>query len=243
MQPELAALWEKRMRRYQGFEHLQPKLLSAQKKTNVVAAGLGLSPVESCGFELFNNTAPITTFSGMWAVPHLNHSQNGGLPNLFRTFFGLGFLDLHVEMSVDSSQAITAVVRIHTGAEVALAVSPGDVINATLCLQTNSAGTGFYGLVNETTAQTMNFTIDTGFPPAVAFNAGVSRGSHFNGPPDPLARFGTVYFDELVAYSANGTRLLTNGTPTTMTSLNGSTTLAIPQRISDFAFKAIFRAS
>jgi hypothetical protein len=86
----------------------------------------------------------------------------------------------------------------------------------------------------------VNFTVDTGFPPAVTINAGVSRGSQFNGPLDPLARFGVVYFDELVAFTANGTRLLTNGTPTTMVNANGST-LAIPQRISDFAFKAIYR--
>jgi hypothetical protein len=49
-----------------------------------------------------------------------------------------------------------------------------------------------------------------------------------------------VYFDELTAFTANGTRLLTSGTPTTMVDLNGST-LATPQKISDFAFKVIFQ--
>jgi hypothetical protein len=41
-QPVLAALWEQYARRYQGFEHLEPKLLPADKPTNPVAAGLGL---------------------------------------------------------------------------------------------------------------------------------------------------------------------------------------------------------
>lgn len=241
-QPALAALWEQRARRYKGFEHLKPRLLPADKPTTPAVAGLGLSPIESCGFELFNSTGPITTVSGTWTVPNLNHSPGGGLPDHFRTFFGLGFLDVHVEMTVDVNQAITTLVRIHTGAQVALPVSPGDLISATLCLQTNAAGTAFYGLVNETTSQTMNFTIDTGFPPAVTINAGISRGSPFNGPPGPLARFGAVYFDEIVAYTPNGTRLLTDGVPTTMTDLNGST-LAIPQRLNDFAFKVIYRGS
>jgi hypothetical protein len=239
-QPALAALWEQRARRYRGFEHLAPELLPADQPPEPVAAGFGLSPLVSCGFELSNPTGPITVLSGTWTVPNLNNSPNAGLPNDFRTFFGLGFLDVHVEMTVDAAQNVSSLIRIHTGAQVALPVSPGDAISALLCLQTNPAGTAFYGLVNETTSQTVNFTIDTGFPPAVAINAGISRGSQFNGPPDPLARFGVVYFDEVLAFTTSGTRLLTDGVPTTMVDSNGST-LAIPQRLNDFAFKVIYR--
>ena len=239
-EPSVAALWERLARRYQGFEHLKPQLLPGVIATKPVAALFGLSPLESCGFELFNSTGPITIFSGTWTVPNLNNTPNNGLPNDFRTFFGLGFLDVHVEMTVDVNQNITSVIRIHTGAQINLPVKPGDAISATLCLQTNSAGTAFYGLANETTSQTVNLTIDTGFPPAVKINAGVSRGSQFNGPFDPLARFGVVYFDELVAFTPNGNRSLLDGVATTMTDSNGST-LAIPQRISDLAFKVIRR--
>jgi hypothetical protein len=241
-QPALATLWEQRARRYQGFEHLEPKLLPADKPTEPLAAPFGLSPLISCGYELFNSTGAITILSGTWTVPNLNNTPNAGLPNDFRTFFGLGFLDVHVEMTVDAAQNITSLIRIHTGAQVALPVSPGDAISATLCLQTNPAGTAFYGLVNETTAQIVNFTIDTGFPPAVRINAGISRGSQFNGPPDPLARFGVVYFDEVLAFTTNGTRLLTDGDQTSMIDSNGST-LAIPQRLNDFAFKVIYRGN
>jgi hypothetical protein len=241
-QPALAALWEERARRYRGFEHLEPRLLPADKPTEPAAAGFGLSQLESCGYELFNRTGPITMLSGTWTVPNLNHSPTAGLPNHFRTFFGLGFLDVHVEMTVDTAQNVTTLIRIHTGAQVALPVRPGDTISAMLCLQTNAAGTAFYGLTNETTSQTVNFTIDTGFPPAVAINAGISRGSQFNGPPDPLARFGVVYFDEIVAFTTSGTRLLTDGVPTSMIDSNGST-LAIPQKLNDFAFKAIYRGA
>jgi hypothetical protein len=85
----------------------------------------------------------------------------------------------------------------------------------------------------------VNFTIETGFPPAHAINAGVTRDSQFNGPPDPLARFGVVYFDELTAFATSGTPRLTDGLPTTMVS-NGST-LAVPQRLTDFTFKVIYR--
>jgi hypothetical protein len=237
-QPAEAALWERCAHRYRDFEHLEPRLITAKKPAKPLAAGFGLSPLFSCGFELFNNSGPITMLSGMWTVPNLRNTPNSGLPNDFRTFFGLGFLDVHVEMTVDAANNITTEIRIHTGAEVAIPVRPGDTMSAVLCLQTNAAGTAFYGLANETTGQTMNLTMDTGFPPAVAINAGVSRGSQFNGPPDPLARFGVVYFDELVAYTPNGTRLLTNGTPTTMVDSAGKT-LAIPQKLNDFAFKVV----
>jgi hypothetical protein len=233
----VAALWERLARRYQDFEHLKPEL-SPAVKTEAVPTLFGLSSLESCGFELFNSTGPITIFSGTWTIPNLNYTDNRGLPDNFRTFFGLGFLDLHVEMSVDINQNVTSLVRIHTGAQLNLPVHPGDAISATLCLQTNSAGTAFYGLANETTSQTVNLTMDTGFPPAVTINAGISRGSQFNGLPDPLARFGVVYFDELVAFTPNGNRFLTNGTATTMTDSNG-TVLAVPQRISDILFKVV----
>jgi hypothetical protein len=35
-QPAVAALWEQRMRRYQGFEHLEPELLPADQPTEPV---------------------------------------------------------------------------------------------------------------------------------------------------------------------------------------------------------------
>ncbi len=237
-EPGVAALWDRFARRYQNFEHLAPELSPGVTTLEPVPSLFGLSPQESCGFELFSNTGPITIFSGTWTIPNLNNTPNRGLPNSFRTFFGLGFLDLHVEMSVDVNENVTSVVRIHTGELINLPVKPGDAISATLCLNTNSAGTAFYGLANETTSQTVNLTIDTGFPPAVTINAGISRGSQFNGPFDPLARFGVVYFDELTAFSPNGNRFLTNGTPTTMVDTNG-TTLATPHRITDFLFKIL----
>jgi hypothetical protein len=233
-EPSVAALWERLARRYQSFEHLKPQLLPGVTREPVASLS-ALSPLESCGFELFS-PGPIAIFSGTWTIPNLNNTPPG--PNEFRTFFGLGFLDLHVEMSVGANQNITSVIRIHTGDLINLPVKPGDAISATLCLQTNPAGTAFYGLANETTSQTVNLTIDTGFPPAVTINAGISRGGQLTGPFSPLARFGVVYFDELVAFTPNGNRFLTNGTPTTMTDTNGST-LATPQRISDFAFKVI----
>jgi hypothetical protein len=247
-QPGAAALWEQRMRRYQGFEHLEPELLPAGQPTEPVAAGFGLEPLVNCGYEL-RSTGPIIILSGTWTIPNLNHSPSVGFPstdfpNHFHTFFGLGFLDLHVQMTVDANQNITTQIVAFPGPEVALPVHPGDAISATLCLENNPAGTAFFGLANETTAQTMNFTIDTGFPPAVAINAGITRdfSSDF-GLPDPLARFGVVYFDELAAFAINGQPVLTNGIPTTMVNSNGPV-LAQLVRLNDSAFKVVFeRAS
>lgn len=237
-QPGPAALWEQRARRYRGFDHLEPELLPAGEAAEPVAAGFGLPALVSCGFEL-TFPAPITIFSGTWTVPDLNYNPTpGGFPDHLHTFFGLGFLDVHVEMTVDSAQNVTSLIRIHTGAQVALAVRPGDAISATLCMQTDSAGTAAYFLVNETTAQTVNFTIATGFPPARAINAGITRDSQFNGPPDPLARFGVVYFDELTAFATSGTPRLTDGVATAMVDSAGAT-LARPEKLTDFTFRVI----
>src|SRR3954462_496071 len=52
-QPGLAALWGRCARRYRNFDHLEPKLLPADKPPEPVAAGFGgLFPLVSCGFEL-----------------------------------------------------------------------------------------------------------------------------------------------------------------------------------------------
>ena len=234
-----AALWEQRARRYQSYQHLEPKLLSAETPREAVNAGFGLDPLFSCGFELLFSAAPITIASATWTVPNLTYNPApGGFPDHVHTFFGLGFLDVHVDMTVDAAQKVTSGISIHTGAQVGLPARPGDVISATLCLQTDSAGTASYFLANQTTSQTVNFTIPTGFPPAHAINAGVSRGSQFNGLPDPLAGFGAVYFDELTAFATSGTPRLLDGAPTTMVERNGAP-IAQPQRLTDFTFKVI----
>lgn len=239
-QPGQAALWDRLVRRYRDFEHLAAELTpSAVAIEPPVQAGLGLFPRETCGFELTSFGAPITTLSGSWTVPNLRHTPTPVDPVFFRTFFGLGFLDVHVEMTVDAAQRVTSVITVQSGDQVALPVRPGDTINATLCLQTNAAGTASFFLANATTKQTVSFTIDTGFPPAVTINAGVSRG-HLGTPFNPLAQFGTVYFDEIVAFSTDGTKSLTSGTPTTMVDANGAT-LAQAQRLNELAFKVVHR--
>ena len=236
-QPGLAALWDQRARRFGSLEHLAPELRAAETPT---ASGQArLFPLEACGYELTSITNPFIMLSGSWTVPNLNHSPTGAAPNDFRTFFGLGFLDVHVEMTVDVAQNVTALMRIHDGTQVGLPVVPGDTINALLCLQNDAAGTASYFLTNTTTSQDTNVTIETGFPPAVTVNAGISRGRS-GGPPGPLARFGVVYFDEIVAWTiGDGTRSLTDGDATAMVDSNGST-LARPQRINEFTFKALY---
>jgi hypothetical protein len=51
-----------------------------------------------------------------------------------------------------------------------------------------------------------------------------------------------VYFDELVAFTTNGTRLLTNGVATAVVDNNGAR-LAQPFRLEDHAFKIVHRGT
>ena len=245
-QPGMAGLWERQARRYRGFEHLepQPDTATAAKKA-VAAPALGPDPIESCGYQLFSASAPFTALFVTWTVPDLQYSPGPFDPiNHFHTFVGLGFLDVHVEMTVDPAQNVTSKIWAQSIGDVNLPVRPGDVISGSLCLNTNPAGTAAYFLANETTAQTINFAVDTGFPPAVTINAGVTRTGDPNQPPflHPLASFGVVYFDEISAYTTAGTRSLTSGDAITMVDQNGKT-LARPVRLTDFTFKAVFVAA
>lgn len=235
-QPGLARLWEQRADRYRGFEHLDPEIdRSEARESMAVPAGLAPAPIESCGYHLFS-PAPITALFVTWTVPNLRFVSSPVGFNRFRTFIGLGFLDVHVEMRVTSAQTVTAQVTAVAVGTVNLPVGPGDVLSASMCLDTAPPGRASYFLANETRGQTVNFSVDTGFPPAVTIDAGVSR--IFSPQEQSLAQFGIVYFDEISAFSTAGTVSLTSGTAITMTETNG-TTLARPSRLSDFAFKAV----
>ena len=241
--PVQAALWEHIARRYGSFEHLQPKLSSPDTPRVLATTEAGpfaLDGFESCGYELFSS-APFLTLAATWTVPNLEYKTNPFGPNQIHTFLGLGFLDVHVEMTVDAAQNVTAAVTIHTGAQVALPVSPGDVMSAVLCSPGEPEGPNqspsAYFLANETTSQTVNFQMVTGFPPAVSINAGISR--TFDNPNKPLARFGVVYFDDI---TTDGNRLLTAGQSTTMIGFPNppGNTLARPVKLNDNAFKIVY---
>lgn len=237
-QPGLAALWERLAARYRGFDHLElrPGTTKVVRKP-VRVPYLGPDPSESCGYQL-TSSAPFTALFVTWTVPDLWFSTSPTGPNHFHTYVGLGLIDVHVEMTVDPTENVTCQMTV-SGVPVNLPVRPGDVISASLCLETD--GIEHYFLANETTFQTINFTGDTGLPPAVTINAGVTRGN-FTLPIDPLAQFGVVYFDEISAYTTSGARSLTSGDAMTMVDQNGET-LARPVRLTDFAFKTVFVAA
>jgi hypothetical protein len=237
-QPGMAALWERKAARYRTFDHIEARLgATTTSKTPPAAPALGPDPSESCGYQLFS-PAPFTALFVTWTVPDLQFTPSPIGINYFHTFVGLGFLDVHVEMTVDSAQNVTSSLWAEGIGQINLPVRPGDVISGSLCLETNPAGTAAYFLANETTKQTISFSVDTGFPPAVTINAGVTRSWPLNQPFPPLASFGVVYLDEISAFTTSGTRSLTSGDAITMVDQNGRT-LASPVRISDFAFKTV----
>ena len=243
-QPGMAALWDRLASRYRYFDHIepQPDTTTAARKA-VTPHGLGPDPIESCGYQLLSSAAaPFTALFVTFTVPDLQFTASPLGVDYFHTFVGLGFLDLHVEMTVDTAQNVTSQIWAQSVGNINLPVRPGDVISASLCLQTNQAGTASYFLTNETTAQTINFTVPTGFPPAVAVNAGVTRSWPLNQPFPPLARFGVVYFDEISAYTTNGHQSLTSGQAITMVDQNNRT-LAEPVKLTDYAFKTLFIAA
>ena len=55
------------------------------------------------------SSAPFTALFVTWTVPDLQFSPGQfDAINHFHTFVGLGFLDVHVEMTVDPQQNVTA---------------------------------------------------------------------------------------------------------------------------------------
>jgi hypothetical protein len=241
-QPVQAALWEHIARRYGSFEHLQPNLSfpDTPRAPATTVPGITLDRFESCGYELLSDAA-FQSLTATWTVPNLKFKTNPFGPIQFRTFLGLGFLDVHVEMTVDAAQNVTAQISIAFGGQVALPVSPGDVMSAALCVPDEPEGPNqspsAYFLANETTRQTFNFQIVTGFPPAHRINAGISR--TLDAPNKPLARFGAVYFDDI---TTDGNRFLLNGQPTTMIEFPDppGNTLARPVKLNDNAFKIVY---
>jgi hypothetical protein len=242
-QPGMAALWDRQAARYRSFDHLEarPDTTTAAKKP-FNGPAVGPDPIDSCGYQLISTSAPLTALFVTWTVPDLQFAPSPlAAVDYFNTFVGLGFLAVWVEMTVDSQQNVTCQLSANSIGNINLPVRPGDVISGSLCLETNPAGTAAYFLANETTSQTINFAVDTGFPPAISINAGVSRSSPINQPFPPLASFGVVYFDEINAYTTTGPRSLTSGEAITMVDQNGSA-IARPVRITDFAFKTVCAA-
>ena len=254
-EPGAAALWERQAARYRSFEHLEPKpdTSTANKKGlpakiptgTAPSFPFGPDPLESCGYQLFSpSSAPFTALFVTSTVPDLQFRQGQfDVINRFHTWSSLGFLDVHVEMTVDPQENVTARVWAQGVGDITnLPIRPGDVISATQCLQTN--GKAAYFLANETTQQSTSFAIDTGFPPAVTISAGVTREGDPSQPPDfhALASFGVVYFDEISAFTTGGSRSLTSGDAITMVDQNGKT-LASPVRLTDFTFKTVFVAA
>lgn len=244
--PGMAALWERQAARYRSFDHLEPRPdTTTAAKQPVTALALGPDPIESCGYQLFSPAEPFTALFVTWTIPNLRFVPGPfDTTDHFHTFVGLGFLDIHVEMTVDSAQNVTSQFWAQSVGQINLPVRPGDVISGALCLDPKPPGRAHYFLTNETTAQMVNFAVDTGFPPAVTINAGVTRSGNPSQPPflHPLARFGVVYFDEISAYTTGGSRSLTSGDAITMVDQHGAT-LARPVRINDFAFKAVHAAA
>jgi hypothetical protein len=144
-QPGMAALWDRQAARYRRFDHLEPRpdTTTAAKKP-VTAPALGPDPIESCGYQLFSASAPFTALFVTWTVPNLRFTPSPIGVNHFHTFVGLGFLDVHVEMTVDSAQNVTSQIWAQSIGQINLPVRPGDVISGSLCLQTNQAGTASY---------------------------------------------------------------------------------------------------
>ena len=150
-EPGMAALWERQAARYRSFEHLEPRpdTATANKKglPAKILAGtapsfpFGPDPIESCGYQLFSSSAPFTVLFVTWTVPDLRYSPGQFDPiDHFHTFVGLGFLDVHVEMTVDSAQNVTSKLWAQGVGDVNLPVRPGDVISGTLCLANQRQG-------------------------------------------------------------------------------------------------------
>lgn len=235
-QPGLAALWEHKVTRYREFEHVAvtPREFAKTTRAEVGTQAFSLSPREACGFERTSFGQPFTSLFLTMTVPNLRHTPSPHGTVLFRTFAGLGFLDLHVEMTVSGAGAVTSRVTAPGIGAGDLPIEPGEVLSISMCLDTGAKGRANVTLANETSRQTASASFDSFLPPAVIINAGVSRGAA-SAPQNPLAPFGIVYFDEISAYTTSGFRSLLDGESVTMA--DGGRVLARPQRIGDFAFR------
>ncbi|MDF9750281.1 G1 family glutamic endopeptidase [Arthrobacter sp. ES3-54] len=242
-QPGLSALWERQARHYRTFEHLQAEINRTPRPESALPPkAFRLYPPLTCGYSLYSPADPFLSLFVTWTVPNLGYTSSPQGINHFRTFVGLGFLDVHVDMTVDATENVTSQLSVlgANGMDVlGLPVAPGDEISAGICLGKNPPGRATYVLANETTSQTVNFAFDSGFPGAFTIDAGISRDMGGNPSLNPLAHFDDVHFKEISAATKNGlTRSLLEGEAVTMVDFDG-TTLAKAIQLNDTAFKIV----
>ncbi len=175
-------------------------------------------------------------------MPDLQYTSSELGTDNFHTFVGLGFLDLHVEMTVNPAENVTCQVWAEAIGNINLPVRPGDVISASLCLETNEAGCS--SVLPCQRDHRANDQLLGRYRISSRGDDQCRGHSHLakvlkNQPFPPLARFGVVYFNEISAFSTGGTRSLTSGDAITMVGQNGGT-LASPVRLTDYAFKVVF---
>ncbi|WP_026819284.1 hypothetical protein [Arthrobacter castelli] len=232
--PGLAALWDERARRYQGFGHRRVDPDGVFPEVDQVTGTAAISRRWTCGYTL-RSSVPFVTLLATWTIPNLMYVQSPRLPiDHFHTYVYLGFIDLHIEMTVNQSQEVIC------SPLLGLDISPGDVMSAVICMGAEPPGKATVLVANETSGETANSSRDTGYPPAVEIGAGVGRG-HPDNPVSSLARFGIVYFDEISATTTDGARSLPDGEAITMVDSSGDT-LAKPVRLRDWAFKTVYDA-
>ena len=157
---------------------------------------------------------PFTALFVTWTVPDLKYTPSppfGPDPNLFRTFVTLGSvqggLDVHVLMTVDSTNTVTSQLWAEFVGNINLPVSPGDVISGSLCLNAQPPGTGAYFFVNETSGQTMSFPVTTELPlPPSSSRASRARGtsSRYRFPRWPSSGSSTSTKSALTPPAARG---------------------------------------
>ena len=118
IQPRMAALWERKARRYRGFEHLEPQFEPSAAARTTAAPPLFPwvllpVPLRVVRLRAGHLRAPFTALFLTWTVPDLRYTPNppvGPNPNLLRTFATLtsvqGGLDVHVSMTVDAANVV-----------------------------------------------------------------------------------------------------------------------------------------
>ena len=163
-QPDLAALWDRLADRYRGFEHLEPRpdTATAGRQATRNAAAPGSFP-----------WIPRSRAATACSAPRRRRSPPCSLPGRCLT---CGTVPIRTGLTPSGPSSVsasstctrkcpstprsTSLADCGRGSRHQPASQPRYVMSGSLCLDTKPPGTAHYFVANQTTAQTITFTLD-----------------------------------------------------------------------------------
>jgi len=242
--PEAATRWVKAFAKYPRFEHIEPEFqargerrLTNQRTDKGTEGQLNATSYNWSGLVLtIGGGDHFSWINGSWTVPNAYPAPGGG------TGYSSAWLGIDGDGSPDVLQAGTETDSDGTCyawfewfPDYSIGISnfgvvPGDVLTLLLCA--TGSNSAWMSIGNLTSMQYTSFAFNAPSGTTLVGNCAeaVVERPEINGVQAQLPRYGEVFFDDVVAYTANGLSCpIGLGTPISMVADDCTTVISVPQ--------------